>query len=82
MWRGVKAYSLWKTRPLPVRSEKGIDESTCAPFPLCSGNVNNIQLVYIGILRLLLKLKLKAASSKKHLPDGQDVSTMISCLID
>lgn len=47
-----------------MRGKKGINESTGTSFALRSGNVNDVQPVYIGILKFALRFDRKATSSR------------------
>jgi hypothetical protein len=56
MWRSIKSCRLWKTGPFSIGSEKRLDECTRTTFPLCSRDVDDVEVVNVGSLCLSVKL--------------------------
>lgn len=50
MWRGIETCLPWEAGPFPESSEKGLNECTCASFTLGPCNMDDIELIDLGRL--------------------------------
>lgn len=57
MWGGVEAYPLRESSPSTMSCKETTDKSAGASFAFGSGNMNDIQAIYVCVLLLRIRRK-------------------------